>query len=180
MINVLRSRRVKKKNKVSRSILDILPFVKMDDYIHLKNGCLQVFEIESKDIFSMSESQVNSSIFDFQIFLRAYSSDFKLVVMDFPVNTKNQQEFIEYKLMNCKNELYAKFLIDRLDELRDLESNSRNTEYFVFIFGKDEVSLKENIASFNRLFKNVSNVYDVEYNKKEKIIYRLNNMNSKA
>lgn len=152
----------------------------MDDYIHLKNGCFQIFEIESKDIFSMSDSEVNSSIFDFQTFLRAYSSDFKLVVMDFPVNTKHQQEYIEYKLKTCKNKFYAEFLIDRLDELRKVELTSRNTEYYVFIFGKDEGSLKENVASFNRLFKDVANVYDVEYNKKEKIIYRLNNMNSKA
>ncbi len=169
-----------KRNKISKSIIDIMPFIKMDDFVYLKNGCLQILEIETKDIFSMSESSAKTSIFDFQMFLRAYSSDFKLVVMDFPVDTKHQQEYIEYKLRNCKNEFYLDFLKDRLDELKRLELTSKNIEYFIFIFGKNEENLKENVVSFNRLFKNVANVYDVEYEKKQKIIFRLNNMNSKA
>ncbi len=178
VLNFFNNKKVKK-SKVSKSILDILPFVKIEDYIYLKNGCLEILEVEGKDIFSLQEEEVKDNIFSFQTFLRSYSSDFKLVVMDFPVDTTSQQSYIEYKIKTCTNKFYVDFLNDRLNELKRLEATTMNTEYYIFIFAKDKSSLNDSVVSFKRLFSAVGEIYHIENLKKEKILYKLNNMNSK-
>lgn len=170
-----------KKSNPAKNITDILPLLRIENYegyIVLKDNYLEVLQIESKDILSLSENGVNTNIYNFQTFLRSYQSDFKLVVMDFPVDTSSQQRYIEYKMKTCKNESYKEFLKDRLKELKEI-GNETDVEYYIFIFGKTKESLKDKIDSFKELFFDIADIHDLDKEKRIKILYKLNNLNSK-
>lgn len=167
------------KSKVNKNMLELIPFIKMDDnYIKMKHGYLEMIQIESKNIFSRSESIISLEINKFNKFLKAYPDDFKIIIMNYPVNTEKQQQYIQDKIENCKNKLHLSFLEDKLQELKSVQATKTNIEYYIFIFGDDKEKLNQNIDSFKRLFKSAS-FFIIDKAKKQDILFKLNNMNTK-
>ena len=143
----LELKEIRKANKdVLASTKELLGFVDVDDddSIIMKNGYLDIFQIDSKDIYSLTDVETTMNIYNFIAFLRAYPFDIKLITMNFPVNTLKQQEFIKRKIKECDNKKYYYELIEELEQLVYLESTRQNREFYIMIFIKDTEE-KENI-----------------------------------
>ena len=136
----LELKEIRKANKdVLASTKELLGFVDVDDddSIIMKNGYLDIFQIDSKDIYSLTDVETTMNIYNFIAFLRSYPFDIKLITMNFPVNTLKQQEFIKKKIKECDNEKYYYELIEELEQLVYLESTRQNREFYIMIFIKD-------------------------------------------
>lgn len=136
----LELKEIRKANKdVLASTKELLGFVDVDDddSIIMKNGYLDIFQIDSKDIYSLTDVETTMNIYNFIAFLRAYPFDIKLITMNFPVNTLKQQEFIKRKIKECDNKKYYYELIEELEQLVYLESTRQNREFYIMIFIKD-------------------------------------------
>lgn len=150
-----------------------------DDSIITKMGHIDIFQIDSKDIYSLNEIERKMHIYSFVSFLRGYVYDFKLISMKFPVNTLKQQRFLEKKLKECDNEIYANFLKEKLDQLIFLEENRQNKEFYIMIFIKDTDN-KEEVKGLLLRNQNIAiQLKPLDIEKKLKILFKLNNPNTK-
>lgn len=173
---------IRKANKdVLASTKDLLGFVDVDDddSIIMKNGYLDIFQIDSKDIYSLTDVETTLNIYNFIAFLRSYPFDIKLITMNFPVNTLKQQEFIKKKIKECDNKKYYYELIEELEQLVYLESTRQNREFYIMIFIKDTEE-KESIKRTLFRSQNIAvQLIPLTVEKKLKILFKLNNPNTK-
>ena len=178
----LELKEIRKANKdVLASTKDLLGFVDVDDddSIIMKNGYLDIFQIDSKDIYSLTDVETTMNIYNFIAFLRAYPFDIKLITMNFPVNTLKQQEFIKKKIKECDNKKYYYELIEELEQLVYLESTRQNREFYIMIFIKDTEE-KESIKRTLFRSQNIAVQFiPLTVEKKLKILFKLNNPNTK-
>ncbi len=178
----LELKEIRKANKdVLASTKELLGFVDVDDddSIIMKNGYLDIFQIDSKDIYSLTDVEATMNIYNFIAFLRAYPFDIKLITMNFPVNTLKQQEFIKKKIKECDNEKYYYELIEELEQLVYLETTRQNREFYMMIFIKDTED-KESIKRTLFRSQNIAvQLMPLTLEKKLKILFKLNNPNTK-
>ena len=178
----LELKEIRKANKdVLASTKELLGFVDLDDddSIIMKNGYLDIFQIDSKDIYSLTDVETTMNIYNFIAFLRSYPFDIKLITMNFPVNTLKQQEFIKKKIKECDNEKYYYELIEELEQLVYLESTRQNREFYIMIFIKDTEE-KESIKRTLFRSQNIAvQLITLTIEKKLKILFKLNNPNTK-
>ena len=178
----LELKEIRKANKdVLASTKDLLGFVDVDDddSIIMKNGYLDIFQIDSKDIYSLTDVETTLNIYNFIAFLRSYPFDIKLITMNFPVNTLKQQEFIKKKIKECANKKYYYELIEELEQLVYLESTRQNREFYIMIFIKDTEE-KESIKRTLFRSQNIAvQLIPLTVEKKLKILFKLNNPNTK-
>jgi hypothetical protein len=171
----------KEDKKVLLTTKELLPFKDADDddSIITKMGHIDIFQIDSKDIYSLNEIERKMHIYSFVSFLRGYVYDFKLISMKFPVNTLKQQRFLEKQLKECDNEIYANFLKEKLDQLIFLEENRQNKEFYIMIFIKDTDN-KEEVKGLLLRNQNIAiQLKPLDIEKKLKILFKLNNPNTK-
>ena len=178
----LELKEIRKANKdVLASTKELLGFVDVDDddSIIMKNGYLDIFQIDSKDIYSLTDVETTMNIYNFIAFLRSYPFDIKLITMNFPVNTLKQQEFIKKKIKECDNEKYYYELIEELEQLVYLESTRQNREFYIMIFIKDTEE-KDSIKRTLFRSQNIAvQLIPLTVEKKLKILFKLNNPNTK-
>ena len=167
--------------KVDKNILDILPFLEIaeDDTFKTKNGYIDIFQIDTKDLNSLNYNDANSHIFDFSNFLRNYIDDMKIISMTFPVNTQIQQQHILKKIESTDNEIYREFLYKRLDQLIAIEEKRKNREFYLMLFYEDEKTKREREIQLLRLSSSAVKISRLDLDKKLRIIFKLNNQNSK-
>lgn len=171
----------KEDKKVLLTTKELLPFKDADDddSIITKMEHIDIFQIDSKDIYSLNEIERKMHIYSFVSFLRVYVYDFKLISMKFPVNTLKQQRFLEKKLKEYDNEIYANFLKEKLDQLIFLEENRQNKEFYIMIFIKDTDN-KEEVKGLLLRNQNIAiQLKPLDIEKKLKILFKLNNPNTK-
>lgn len=167
--------------EVLKSTKELLGFVDVDDddTIIMNNGYLDLLQIDSKDIYSLTEDETRLNIYNFIAFLRAYPYDFKIISMKFPVNTSVQQEFIKKKLKECDNELYYNSLVEELEQLVYLEETRQNREFYIMIFAKNKEE-KETIKRTLFWNQNIAvQLIPLNLEKKLKILFKMNNPSTK-
>lgn len=178
----LELKEIRKANKdVLASTKELLPFKDADDddSIITKTGYVDIFQIDSKDIYSLTDVETTMNIYNFIAFLRSYPFDIKLITMNFPVNTLKQQEFIKKKIKECDNEKYYYELIEELEQLVRLEATRQNREFYIMIFIKDTEE-KESIKRTLFRSQNIAiQLIPLTVEKKLKILFKLNNPNTK-
>ena len=148
-----------------------------DGYFKTKTGFLDILQIESMDIKGMNEIESVTLILSFSYMLKTYTEDLKIIAMNYPTNTKKQQTYIEKKMKECINKNHLYFLNKRLDQLKKIEKVRSDREFYCMIFAKDEKEMKDNRENILSNSKEIK-LYDIEVEKKIKILRKLNNMNS--
>ena len=163
------NKELKKENKkVLKTTKDILPFIDLDeDNAFITNtGYLNIYQIETKDIYSLNDYEMDIQKYNFISFLRNYTSDFKLISMNFPVNTLKQQEYIGKKINEAKSEIVVKLLEEKFEQFSFLESHRFNREFFLMCFSKDKSDVIKNvIQNQNRaiVFKEIDIKKNLKY-----------------
>lgn len=165
---------------VNKSIIDIYPITdEEEEFFKTTYGYMNIYQIQSKEVYSLNETEQKKHICDFASFLRLYVDDIKIICMQFPVNTYLQQENIRKKLAKTSNEKHKYFLNKRLNELIFLEKHRYNKEFFIKIFAKDLKDIQEKNQLLFRLSNESIQISNIDYDKKIKIEFKLSNQNSK-
>lgn len=159
----------------------VLPFIDIDedDIFITKQGYLDIYQINTRDTINLSESERKVYVYSFIAFLRNFVEDFKIIIMNFPVNTVKQQEYIEGRIADCINEIYINYLKEELDKLKFMEKHRNNKEYFLMVFMKNEAD-RDAMMKKIELVQNIAvSLRQLDLEKKIKILFKLNNMNTK-
>lgn len=172
-----------KKEKVKSSFAEIAPVIDItaNGYFQLSdgNGYFDIVQLTSKDIYSLNESDKLKDIYSLAYFYQWYTHDIKVLPLNFPVDTSIQQKNLMKKFNTAKNAAQRFFLQQKIDELKFIEKNRTNREYYMFIYAEDEYTLHSRINSAERLLSVVLPITRLDEDKKVNILYKLNNLNSK-
>jgi hypothetical protein len=139
------------------------------------NQIIDLFQIQGRCYYDASEDEINNLVYNFARFLRMYPADFKFISMNYPTNTKLQQAFLTYKLQQPELEKFGDLIRDKLAILQELEKTTTDREAFLMIFAKNE----SHYEKLCRIIQQITcfSVKSIEREKKENIIFLLNNMN---
>lgn len=172
-----------KKIKVKSSFAEIMPVIDMtgNGYFQLSNddGYMEIVQVSSTDIYALNNEDKEKTINLEAFFYQWYYPDFKIVPLNFPVDTSNQQRFIQKKLDRTPNPQYQMFLEQKLRELTFIETERSNREFYMFIYADDEYTLHSRINDVASQKNMVSPIMRLSEEKKINILYKLSNLNSK-
>lgn len=161
-----------------KNILEISYYDSDTNCFVMNNGnYMDIIQINTKDLVSMADYEIEYEIMKFTKLYKMYADDLKILAMNFPCKTFEQQEYIRHKIKNTSNEVYKKFLQRQLDELVWIEKNDMMREYYYMIFGSKKQKL---ISNRNLIFDTLGcGKKDLSLNltKEKKIVIckRLNN-----
>nr|WP_172692171.1 hypothetical protein [Paeniclostridium sordellii]AUO31634.1 hypothetical protein [Paeniclostridium sordellii] len=167
--------------KVKKVASDLLPFLNIadDGSIQTKYGYMEIYQIATKDLNSLTSDETNMHISELTTFLRGYSDDIKIICMSYPVNTEVQQTHLSNKIQNTDNDIYIKFLNKKLERLKLLEKLRTNKEFYLVLYFKNERDKREKEIYIQRKANRAMGIEPIDINKKKKKLYKLNNQNSK-
>lgn len=139
-----------------------------------------IIKINTKDLINANDNDIEFDIMKFARFYKRYSDDLKIVSMKFPCSTDIQQENIRKKIKKTKNQIFIIELEKKINELIDIERNQMVKEFFLFYYADTlEILLKNRSLIKKCLYGNgFSMVQEISKQKKIKILYKLNNMQS--
>ncbi|KEK22046.1 hypothetical protein [Bacillus gaemokensis] len=168
--------------KVKKSIAEIMQVVDMTEngIFELRNEeFLEILQVEGDDMFSKNSEEQAFVIFSHAYFYQAYKHALKLVFLNFPCQTIEQQKYVEKKIKKCNNPLYERVLAQKLKELKFLEWGRTNRESFLFIYGDTELIVKERVDAAKRYIKRSTELVEVDEEKKLELLFKLFNQNAK-
>lgn len=166
--------------KVKGSITDLIPFKRFEgNYIKTKTGLMEILQIETTDILSKNDSEIERFVSSQTGFMRTYLESFKEINLNFPTNCTTQKDYWERKHRQAKSDVQRKFIERKLFEFNFLEENRTNREFFIFIYADTADELKRRIRDFKRLSQSSFPAKSISNQKKTEILYLLNNQNSK-
>lgn len=177
----LKNQKKKKIKKIDKNLYDYQFFISIDEkgIIHHKKEkqFVKIFKIETIDFLNLNESEQNNKINDNIAFYRKYLEDFKIVSMRFPCDFSEQITFFKNKLDKEENDFRKKFLNLKIQEFEVLEESTYNLEFYLYIFSKNYDNLIRQIEELKTNFP--TKLLDLKQEKIERIICKLNNMNTK-
>lgn len=181
--NIIADKKVKKKKeKVKSSFAEISPIIDVtsNNFFETRSGeFLEIIQIETKDIYSLNEHDLNDDMANLTHFYTAYTHDIKIVPLNVPLNLEEQKEYIYKQIKKNKNVAYTSFLETRLEELEILEQHRTNREYFIFLYADEEKKLLERLHQATMLLSRSNPVIKLSLEKKRNILYQMFNPNSK-
>ena len=163
------------KPKITRTLLDVFPIRDYSDpcFITDSNQLIDIFQIRGKSYYNASDEEIEAMVEALSVFFRIYKADLKIISMNYPTNTRQQQAYLTYKLQQPGLEKYADMLNEKLVALQYLEKNTTDREAFIMVFARDE----NQYATLRRLISRSGLiVVPISREKKENIIFQLNNM----
>lgn len=170
----------KKKQKTNqKEILSVFPIrdYQEDFFVTGEKEIIDIFQIQGRSYYDASDEDVERLVYDCDHFLQKYSADFKFISLNYPTNTEAQQAFLNAKLQQPELAPFEEIITQKIDALKDLEQTTTEREAFIMVFAKNKgeyeqlCMLLQKSGSYQ--FKTISR------EKKENIIFQLNNMNKR-
>ena len=174
---------MKKGKKVRKSILekiDVAEYLE-EGFYRMKDGTyMNLVQINSKDLINSSADEVEYDCMKFAKLYKLFENDLKLVVLNFPCDTKEQQAYLQRKINATNNQMYKKFLQQKYDELVWLAKNNTTREYYYMVYAKTQEEMQKEMLTLKSTLHlgNDGLLLEKPEEKKHKILYRLYNKNS--
>lgn len=168
------------KIKITRTLLDVFPIRdnhEQNYFLTEDNQIIDVFQIRGKSYYNASDTEIEIMVDRLAYFYRLYKNDIKIIGMNYPTNTRNQQAFLTYKLQQPELQKYEAILNEKIATLQYLENSTTDREAFIMIFARDE---KHYRVLCDLLDRSGLHVEQIPREKKENIIFQLNNMNKRV
>lgn len=160
--------------------LDVLPIRDISEegfYLTQDNKIIDIYQIRCKSIKQASDFEIESQINQLAYFFRRYNKDFKIIAMCYPTNTTIQQNYLQQKILDNPNERHVYFLQQKLFALEYLELQRTDKEFYIMMFADNRKQFQE---LRELLFEKSSlAILSVSSEKKNNLIFKINNMNSK-
>ncbi|WP_342472395.1 hypothetical protein MHH70_01930 [Metasolibacillus sp. FSL H7-0170] len=170
-----------KKEYVLRKTPALLPFLDItEDYILLKNDIyMDILQITSTDLQTLTEDELNRNLLLEARSYRSFAPSYKIIALNFPSNTGRQQQYWIRKKERVTNPLLLRFINRKLFELRFLEQERPNREFFVFLYAPSLQLLEDVKNQLNRGMRQTFPLQSLSIEKRQDVLFLLNNQNSK-
>lgn len=142
------------------------------------NKYMDIIQIISTDLMSKSDVEVDYLNMRWSKFYKTCAADLKLISLNFPTNTSEQQRYFKYKIQQTKNPVFKEFLENKLSELISIEKNRSDREYYLMYFADNGEQLKDTRDIISSSLLNYGLAENMTKEKKLQILYRFNNPNA--
>jgi len=169
----------KLRKKIKKSTLDYIDFQKINDdkFIKHKDGSfIEILEIIPLNLENLKPEFKQSLINKNSKFYSSYSKDIKIIYINYPNEFYKQKQFIINKIEKEEDKFRKYMLKLKLEEFEILENYKYKKSFFLMVFGNSERDLIENIKRIEDTFPLALKHTNKET--KEKIYFKLNNLNS--
>lgn len=133
-----KNKKAKKRNSeyIPKNTSELLPFARIEKNMFCMDngGYMDLFRITTKDLTSVSESEVERDMLQFEKFYKMFSSDCKIIGINFPTDTKRQQQYFQHKINTTENPYYREVLQTKFEELVNVNTYYTDREYYLMIF----------------------------------------------
>lgn len=176
---------MKKKKKIpkpSATTLDLIPFRQIDQVgriLTADENIVDIFQLLPRNIRVQNPDEQDISIYNYALFLRGYSSEMKIITMNYPAQTNGQIRYLQSVLERTDNEQYRYFLNQKIEELELISDTVADREYYIMIFAENESTYHKNVTDLNNLLSRVMNVSPISTDKKIQILRRLGSVDSR-
>jgi len=168
-----------KKPNMLKQTSNILPFMQIhDDYILLKEGVMDIFQVQTKNIHALNDVDLNYLLLSRAQFLRSYFRSFKEVILNFPTNIEVQRTYWLKKKQQASNASRLNYIEQKLFEFEFLERERYNREFFMFVYADDKEELADRKHDCKQGMHNSFPLQEISRDKKEQILFLLNNQNT--
>ena len=169
----------KLRKKIKKSTLDYIDFLSIKDnkFIKHKDGSfIEILEIVPLNLNNINPDFKQSLIDKNSNFYLSYSNDVKLIYINYPNDFSKQKQFLINKIEKEENKFKQYMLKLKLEEFEILEDFKYKKSFFLLVFGNSEIDLIENIKRIKDTFP--LKLEHTNKETKEKIYFKLNNLNS--
>lgn len=178
MNNRTSSKPSERQQHVLQEILPLAEFT--EDCVHLQTGMyLDLLQIVTKDLLNISEDALVQDNTHLQSVYKTYTDDLKLIAVNFPKDTKLQQEYFQRLISHERNPYYRREQQVQLEQLQALERNNTEREYYLMYFATTLEDLNHKQLTLLSGFQ-PGQVRKLTPRKKKEILYKLNNKNSRV
>lgn len=144
----------KKSDKVGKTVAELIPLADYDLEQHCykmkDNTYLDIMQLNTKDLLNSSGDEVEYDCLKFAKLYKLYADDLKIIAMNFPCNTKKQQQHIQRRIQKTSNPIYRQALQKDLEELIWLEKHNTTREFYFLIYGESfEAKISRNRVDRN-------------------------------
>ena len=162
---------------MSKNTTELLPFVGIDKGLFLMrdNSYMDIFRLVTKDLISASESEIELDMLQFEKFYKMYAVDCKMIGINFPTDTKRQQQYYQRKIDSTDNPLFRRFLQTKYEELVDVNLYCTDREYYLMIFSESYEKYLEAKSIITVTLKNADLAEEISIDKKISILAKLCN-----
>ena len=123
---------------VPKSTAELLQFACIDKemFYMTDKSYMDIFQITTKDLMSASESEVELDMLQWEKFYKMYSSDCKIIGINFPTDTILQQQYYQHRIITTKSPIFRDILLKKYDELVEVNLDCTDRQYYLMIFCK--------------------------------------------
>lgn len=164
---------------VRKTILDCFPirFYNNNRFVLYDGSFLDIFQVRGQSFLRASEEEIQNRVAAYTFFYRRMDESIKFIALNYPTNTKKQQDFLQAKLQDKTLEVYHSMIDAKLKTLQYLEEYRTDREVFLFFWAKDETDY---LSQRGKLFAGGAlNLQELPFDKKCNILFQLNNPNKK-
>ena len=160
-----------------RKTSELLPIIGMDKGLFcMSDGSyMDIFRIVTKDLISAAESEIELDMLQWEKFYKMYAADCKIIGINFPTDTKRQQQYYQHKIHTADNPLFKEVLQTKYEELVDVNLYYTDREYYLMIFCPSYEKYLEAVNIITVTLKNVGLISEIDIEKKIRIITKLCN-----
>ena len=167
------------RKKIKKSTLDYIDFLSIKDNKFIKHkddSFIEILEIVPLNLNNINPDFKQSLIDKNSNFYLSYSNDVKLIYINYPNDFSKQKQFLINKIEKEENKFKQYMLKLKLEEFEILENFKYKKSFFLLVFGNSEIDLIENIKRIKDTFP--LKLEHTNKETKEKIYFKLNNLNS--
>ncbi len=165
------------------------PFVKLNPILHYDdldcflikgNRYLDIVQIQGRDLLSISDDDLEMLFAVFRRFLQTYGNDIKLIAINQPTSTTEQQTYCNHVLSKTKNPNHCEQIKLRIKKLKEIAKTDSERAYFLMFFGssKDELIDNRNNILSSLCHRTLRLAHTITQREKVHIFTKFNNMNT--
>ena len=162
---------------IPKNTAELLPFVCTHKGLFYMSdkSYVDIMQIVTKDLISASESEIKFDMLQFEKFCKMYAADCKIIGINFPTDTKRQQQYFQHKINTTDNPLFMEILQTKYEELVDVNLYYTDREYYLMIFCPTYEKYIEARNTITVTLKNVGLISEIDTEKKIRIMTKLCN-----
>uniref|UniRef100_UPI00344C70E4 hypothetical protein n=1 Tax=Carnobacterium sp. TaxID=48221 RepID=UPI00344C70E4 len=177
-------------------LTDIVPYKKITKEGYLidsQNEYQAYLKVKTSDLVSMNNTDLNKVISQLTNLVRIYSEPMKVISMTYATETSAQQRYWKGKINQYRRTLLSetlseseynryslmqKLAVDNLRRIMWVEDNLSELTFFIVVYGKNAKDISVKVRDIVRLGGKSFELKQVNKQKVEDIVFRLNNMNT--
>ena len=107
---------------IPKNTAELLPFICTHKGLFYMSdkSYVDIMQIVTKDLISASESEIEFDMLQFEKFYKMYAADCKIIGINFPTDTKRQQQYFQHKINTTDNPLFKEIVQTKYEELVDV------------------------------------------------------------